>query len=155
MRVSGLISGNPVYVSGGKVHVISTDSTLMRIDHEAAGPYLWPLAHDVRPALQSLGVRGCNDCHTTDSNFYFGKVSIKTPLNMLRGEKHSMTAYLDQNPIAAWVFSFSFFFRPGLKYIILISSLLTLAILLLYGFRGLARIISVLSENGHTKDEGR
>lgn len=25
--------------------------------------YLWPLAHDVRPASQALGARGCTDCH--------------------------------------------------------------------------------------------
>ena len=155
IKVSGLVSGDPVYISGGQIYALSTDSTLMKKDHEKAKPYIWPIAHDVRPALQSLGVRGCDDCHTTDSNFYFGKVSVKTPLQMVRVEKESMTDYLDQNPIAAWIFSFSFLFRPGLKYIILFSSLLTLAILLLYGFRGLAKIISVVSENGHTQDERR
>jgi len=35
----------------------------------------WPLAHDVRPAAQSLGVRGCTDCHTEDAPFDFGRVS--------------------------------------------------------------------------------
>ncbi len=37
-------------------------------------PYTWALAHDVRPAAQALGVRGCTDCHAADAAFFFGQV---------------------------------------------------------------------------------
>ena len=34
------------------------------------------MAHDVRPAEQSLGVRNCKDCHATDSPLFFGKTEV-------------------------------------------------------------------------------
>jgi len=36
--------------------------------------YFWPLAHDVRPASQSLGIRGCADCHSMEAPVYFGLI---------------------------------------------------------------------------------
>ncbi len=36
--------------------------------------YRWSIAHDVRPASQSLGVRGCEDCHAADGPMFFGRV---------------------------------------------------------------------------------
>ena len=155
LKISGLVSNKAVYVTGGKLYFLDDNNKLIQQEHKAAAPYIWPLAHDVRPAMQSLGVRGCNDCHTTDSNFYFGKVPVQTPLQMLRVEKQTMNEYIDQNMIAAWVFSFSFLFRPWLKYLILFSSLITMAILILYGFRGLAKVISVVSTEDQFHDEGR
>jgi len=155
LKMSGLVSNKAVYVTGGKLYFLDDNKKLIQQEHKAAAPYIWPLAHDVRPAMQSLGVRGCNDCHTTDSNFYFGKVPVQTPLQMLRVEKQTMNEYIDQNMIAAWVFSFSFLFRPWLKYLILFSSLITMAILILYGFRGLAKVISVVSTEDQFHDEGR
>ncbi len=153
--VGGLVSKTPVYVSGGEIFFLDDNKNLLQQQHKVAAPYLWPIAHDVRPAAQSLGIRGCNDCHSTNSPFYFGKVSIQTPLQMDRVEKQSMTDYLDQNAMAAWVFSFSFLFRPWLKYLILFSSLIIFAVLILYGFRGLAKVISVISTENQTQNEGR
>jgi hypothetical protein len=155
LKVSGLVSNRPVYVGGGKIHFLDDNNKLLQKDHKATAPYIWPLAHDVRPAMQSLGVRGCDDCHSTDSNFYFGKVPIRTPLQMIRVEEQTMNEYLNQNMVAAWIFSFSFLFRPWLKYLIIFSSFLTMAILFLYGFRGLAKVISVVSSENHLNDEER
>ncbi len=36
--------------------------------------YLWPMAHDVRPAALALGAGGCGDCHSSDSAFFFAEV---------------------------------------------------------------------------------
>jgi hypothetical protein len=155
LAVSGLVSGIPVYVSGGKIHYLNKKKNLFQEEHQAAAPYLWPIAHDVRPAAQSLGVRGCNDCHSTNSPFYFGKVSIQTPLQMVRVENKSMTEYLDQNKAAVWIFSFSFLFRPWLKYLVLLSTLIILAVVILYGFRGLTKVISVVSAETETHQKGR
>jgi hypothetical protein len=63
-----------VYISGGKLHRMDGDA-LIAIDHAAGAPYAWPLGHDVRPAGQSLGVRGCMDCHAHDSPFIAGLVA--------------------------------------------------------------------------------
>jgi hypothetical protein len=153
--LSGRLSHSPVYVGGGKITSLDKDKKLIYRTHAAADPYLWPLAHDVRPAMQSLGVRGCNDCHSTDSDFYFAHVPVQTPLQMMRVDSQKMNTYLDQNMVAAWVFSFSFLFRPWLKYLILCSSLLTMAILILYGFRGLTKVISVISTDNHLNEGGR
>jgi len=155
LTVSGLVSNRSVYVSGGKIYFIDDNKNLFQQEHQSAAPYMWPIAHDVRPAGQSLGVRGCNDCHSTNSPFYFGKVSIQTPLEMVHVEKQSMTEYLDQNQAAAWVFSFSFLFRPWLKYLILFSSIIIFAVLILYGFRGLAKVISFISTESQAENERR
>ncbi len=155
LMVSGLVSKTPVYVSGGEIFFLDDNKNLLQQQHKVAAPYLWPIAHDVRPAAQSLGIRGCNDCHSTNSSFYFGKVSIQTPLQMDRVEKQSMTVYLDQNVMAAWVFSFSFLFRPWLKYLILFSSLIIFAVLILFGFKGLAKVISIISTENQTRNEER
>jgi hypothetical protein len=155
LAISGLVSGIPAYISGGKIYFLDKNKNLYQEDHEAAAPYMWPIAHDVRPAEQSLGVRGCNDCHSTNSPFYFGKVSIQTPLQMIRVENQSMTKFLNQNKVAAWIFSFSFLFRPWLKYLVLLSTLIIIAVLILYGFRGLTKVISVVSAENQTHQEGR
>ena len=46
-----------VYVAGGKLYSIN-NKVLVKDDHEAAEPYKWPIAHDVRPASQSLDLTG-------------------------------------------------------------------------------------------------
>jgi hypothetical protein len=74
---------------------------------------------------------------------------------MARIEKLSMTKYLDQNVVSAWIFSFSFLFRPWLKYLIILSSLIIIAVLLLYGLRGLAKVISVVSIENQTQNMER
>jgi len=45
---------------------------------QTASPYLWPLAHDVRPAAQALGAGGCTDCHAAGSAFLFGLVPTRS-----------------------------------------------------------------------------
>lgn len=43
-------------------------------------PYAWPFAHDVRPAGQSLGARGCLECHAQDAPFFFAEVETEGPV---------------------------------------------------------------------------
>jgi len=70
----------PVYIAGGKLYSLDEAGRLASSEHKMAAPYLWPIAHDVRPAAQSLGVRRCEDCHSTDSPFFFGKVWVDSPV---------------------------------------------------------------------------
>jgi hypothetical protein len=62
------------YIAGGKLHRLGAGK-LRAEDHAQAQPYLWPIAHDVRPATQALGAKGCQDCHSTEAAIFFGKVS--------------------------------------------------------------------------------
>ncbi|MGC9327776.1 MAG: hypothetical protein ACP5I1_09095, partial [Candidatus Hinthialibacter sp.] len=66
------LEGTPVYLAGGQVYRLDEEGRLLRDSHKAAQPYRWPLAHNVRPAAQSLGVRECEECHSVKAEFFFG-----------------------------------------------------------------------------------
>ena len=136
----------PVYISAGKLFQIGSGGKLETLDHEAASAYLWPVAHDVRPKAQSLGIRGCADCHATDAPFHFGSVVIASPYVVEPESMTQMTKYQDKSAVSAWLFSMSFLFRPGLKAVIILSFLFIALIVLIYTMRGLAHIIRILAE---------
>jgi hypothetical protein len=132
-----------VYISGGKLHRLDQSRKLVSREHAAAQPYSWTIGHDVRPAQQSLGVRGCGDCHATDAPFYFGKVETASalPTSFAR-----MTDFQGTAAIFPWSFSMSFLFRPWLKLIIIAAGVVLAATLLLYSLQGLSRVSKVLAE---------
>jgi hypothetical protein len=136
----------PVYIGAGKLFNIGPDGKLESLSHEAATPYLWPVAHDVRPRAQSLGVRGCADCHATDAPFHFGSVVKASPYFVDTDSMSRMTNFQDKTAASAWLFSMSFLFRPGLKAIIIFSFVLIALVVLIYTMRGLAHIIRILAE---------
>jgi hypothetical protein len=145
LRLDDSTSGNPVYVSGGGLYAIGPGGTVARREDEAAGPYLWPIAHDVRPKAQSLGVRGCTDCHATDAPFHFGTVIIASPYVLRPDSTNRMTAYQDKSPVSVWVFSMSFLFRPGLKVMLIVCFALIASVVLMSMLRGFAHIIRTLA----------
>jgi len=138
-------AGEPVYASGGGAYTLAADGTILRRPATEARPYLWPIAHDVRPKEQSLGIRGCTDCHATDAPFHFGVVGVSSPFVAIPDSIARMTDYQDASPLAAWLFSASFLFRPGLKALVIASFLLIAAVVALYAMRGLFQIIRTLS----------
>ncbi len=115
-----VVKGEAVYICGGKLYSLKIGRTavLVSSEHFAARPYLWPIAHNVRPAAQSLGVRYCTDCHATDAPFFFGDVAVDSPIVAGR-EAKKMIEFQYINPFYAWAFAFSFVFRPMMKYICL------------------------------------
>ncbi|MFH0989997.1 MAG: hypothetical protein V1799_08280 [bacterium] len=148
LREMDSTAGVPVYISGGTLFRVGTSGALETQDDGAAKPYLWPIAHDVRPKAQSLGIRGCGDCHATDAPFHFGSVSVSSPYVTMRDSVTSMTDYQNKSSFSAWLFSISFLFRPGLKLLIIISFVLLASVVLIYAMRGLAQIIRTLAEEG-------
>lgn len=133
-----------VYVSGGRLHRLSADGRLRAQAHPAAEPYSWAFGHDVRPASQSLGAGGCDDCHATAAPFYFGRVPAPTALTTAaRAER--MTTFLGSNAAWSWLFSASFALRPLLKSILLLGSVLLCAIVLYFIFAGLGRLLKMLA----------
>lgn len=140
------IEGNPVYVCGGKLHWLDGSGQLSVVeDHYAARPYMWPFAHNVRPAAQSLGVRHCEDCHATDAPFFFGKVAVDSPLESERDSVKKMVEFQGINDFYAWAFAFSFVFRPWLKVVTLLSAAILAAVLLLYALKALCCIVKICS----------
>jgi hypothetical protein len=62
-----------VYVRGAERFELGAGGELTsRVEPDAL--LHWPLAHEVRPASQSLGARGCTDCHADDAPIYAGQV---------------------------------------------------------------------------------
>lgn len=63
-----------VFVSGGQVYRLGEGDQLKTTSSQelSAGgaPYMWPIAHNVRPASQSLGIKSCTECHSEDSAFF-------------------------------------------------------------------------------------
>lgn len=81
-RLKGQGHQEPVYVAGGMLHSLSESGQLASREHKAAEPYAWPMGHDVRPATQSLGAKGCTDCHAPDSAFFFAEVDAAAPVQL-------------------------------------------------------------------------
>ncbi len=73
-----------VYLTAGSGWVRYGEAKLKALPAEelgqAAQPYTWPLAHNVRPARQSLGAEGCLQCHSDNSTFFFADV---TPASLI------------------------------------------------------------------------
>ncbi len=141
------VEGEPVYICGGKLYGLDESGQLRGPqEHPAAQPYLWPIAHNVRPAAQSLGVRRCEDCHSTDGPFFFGEVEIDSPLAAEQVAAKKMVEFQGIAPFYAWAFAFSFVFRPWLKVVALGSCGLIGVVLLLYGLKALACVVKTLVE---------
>jgi hypothetical protein len=139
------IDGIAVYVSAGKLYKKDNKGKLITSEHDTAKPYLWPIAHNVRPAAQSLGIRSCRDCHATDAPFFFGAVAVDSPIAAVRDLSKEMIDFQDINRSYARAFTFSFIFHPFLKVVALCSSVILAAVLILYVFQCLARILNLLS----------
>ena len=141
------MEGEPVYICGGRLYRLDESGKLGEPEeHAAAQPYLWPIAHNVRPAAQSLGVRRCEDCHSTDGPFFFGDVAVDTPVVSERDSVKKMVEFEGIGAFYAWAFAFSFVFRPWLKVVALVSAGLIGIVLLLYGLKALACVVKTLAE---------
>jgi len=144
------IEGKAVYICGGKLYQLDDAGQLSEVpDHPAAQPYMWPLAHNVRPAAQALGVGHCEDCHATDGPFFFGKVAVDSPLESDRESVKEMIDFQGIDPLFTRAFAFTFVFRPWLKVVILGSCAILAAVLLLYALKALACMAKALVGNDH------
>jgi hypothetical protein len=137
----------PVYVTGGVLYRLGEDGTLtLTRDHPAAVPYMWPVAHNVRPAAQSLGVGKCTVCHSTNSPFFFGSVAVDSPVAAVRDLAVAQYEFQRAPHGRTWAFAASFVFRPWFKVVAIGSAALVAVVLLLYGLKALAAVARVLAE---------
>ena len=141
----------PVYVAGGRLYSLSNGS-VESTDHDAAEPYKWPIAHDVRPAAQSLGSNGrCADCHDKDSPFIFGQVEVDTPIKPAEKQSVAMTEFGELDRGYYQMFAFTFLFRPWLKVVVILSCILLGMVLLLYALKGLDTVIKAAGKKVSSK----
>ncbi len=143
------IQGDPVYVAGGKVYHLSPQGKLVSVEHRAARSYSWPIGHDVLPAAQSLGVNGCTDCHSENSDFYFGTVPAIGPIQFSTPPAPQYRyEFQDQDPAYLVTFGRSFRVRPLFKVVGTICAVLVGAVLVLYFFKGLDRLLKLIAKRG-------
>ncbi len=113
--------GRPVYIRAGKLVSLQA-GRLVEQDHPKAGPVLWPIAHNVRPVGHSLGIRGCDACHSPEAPMLFGQVRVEAPGAFVSGARTmEMTALSGLDPTFQRAFAFSFHFRPVLKVLGLVA----------------------------------
>ena len=84
-------------------------------EHPLPQPCAWPIAHDVRPAAQSLGAGGCQDCHARDAPIYFGCVTTQDRLPEAPAARLMYELRGDSRALAtAW--ALGFLVRPAFKW---------------------------------------
>jgi hypothetical protein len=135
-----------VFVSGENYFELAGGSELNISDHPDIKPYTWAFAHDVRPASQSLGSKSCQDCHSWNSNFFFGKVAVETPFSPLNSDIR-MTSFEELGTVYYKLLSLSFFFRPLLKLVIIISLFLISLVVFVFIGKGISAVAKHSSFN--------
>ncbi len=118
-----------VYVSGGKVFRLGEEGKLLDSNMPAAEPVVWPLGHRVRPAQQSLGVKGCTDCHSESSAFLFGKIEGNGPLKTEKCDTRSAHSFMNLDLPYQKLFGLSFRVRPLLKVVLFVVAVVVGAML--------------------------
>lgn len=144
-RVLGRLAergGTPVYVSAGKMFRLD-GGKLVADDHPAAEAVAWPLAHDVRPAAQSLGIdQACTDCHAWSAPFLTADVPAVGPIKTDSASVKSMHEFADLNVIYHRILGLTFTVRPLFKIFLVGMIGIIGAVLFVYGMlaiRGLVR----------------
>jgi hypothetical protein len=145
----GSVAGEFVYVCSGKLFRRNEAGRLEAVDHPAAEPYAWPLGHDVRPRVQSLGANStCTDCHSTDAPFFFGKVPAMGPLQTDSAAAKVMHEFENLDVNYERLFGLTFRLRPTLKIAILAVSVLLGGVLLAYLLTGLRQLCKFVGGKG-------
>ncbi|MFO7905713.1 MAG: hypothetical protein ACQESR_22500 [Planctomycetota bacterium] len=143
----------PVYVAGGQGYRLSTDQapqnkaeddeavTVEVFETEAAEPYAWKLAHDVRPANWSTGYAGCYDCHSVDAPIFEGEVTARGPAIEPDPPTAKMVdlAGYDTQQMDAWNLSFQG--RAAFKWFGFACAGVVAVILMSFGFLGVIGIL--------------
>ncbi len=133
-------AGEPVFISGGRLFRRAADRTLSVTEHAAAAPYAWPVAHEVRPASQSLGSGGCTDCHSADAPIFFGEMVADSTADTAAPLVRAMYEFQDLDPLQLKAWAMSFTFRPMFKVVGFATAGLIAAMLLAYVLLGLAAL---------------
>jgi hypothetical protein len=135
-----------VYISGGRMFRLGKDGNLAAEEHAAAESVTWPLAHNVRPAQQSLGWNGCTDCHSVGSNFFFTKLRGTGPLLTAKVEKRSASSFMGLGGLFQRFFGLSFITRPLFKVVLVVCAFVIGSLVFLAGLLLLGRLAGFLEK---------
>jgi len=133
-----------LYVSGGRMFRIDEKGKLKATEHPAAEPVAWPLGHQVRPAQQSLGKKGCRECHKAGSSFFFSPVKGIGPLLTQKVEERSSHSFLRLDKPYQKLFGLSFSVRPVYKAVLFVSAIVIGSVVLLVFFLLLGRLSGLI-----------
>jgi len=134
-------AGIPAFLSGDKMYLLAQDGSLDSDLSAPAAPYAWPVAHNVRPKSQSLGAKGCTECHSSDSAIFFGKVEADSTAESDAPVVKAMYQFLGKNPTELRAWGLSYQFRPYFKIVAFAAAGIIAAVLVLYGIRGLLALL--------------
>ena len=135
-----------IYVSGGKLFHINRDGQLDADNDVSAAPVTWPLAHEVRPARQSLGVNGCTDCHRLGSAFLFRRAEGSGPLLTRRVKTISANSFMGLDQPYQRLFGLSFAVRPLFKWVLFFFILIIVSIVALVLLFGVGRLTGLIEK---------
>jgi hypothetical protein len=135
-----------VYVSGGKLFRLDRDGRLEAVNDASADPVTWPLAHEVRPARQSLGVNGCKDCHRFGSPFLFRKAKGTGPLKTAHVKTISANSFMRLDRPYQMAFGLSFVVRPLFKWVLFLSLIVLGSVLVLLFLLVLGRLSGLIEK---------
>ena len=135
-----------VYISSGKMFELGKDGKLQAKDHEACKPVVWPMAHEVRPARQSLGINGCKDCHRVRSAFLFRKAEGMGPLKTAQIKVLSANSLMKLTKSYQLLFGLSFAVRPLFKWVLFLTIIVIGSIVLLVSLLGLGRAMGLIEK---------
>lgn len=138
--------GDFVYVSGGRLFELGKNGRLAARKDESASPVTWSLAHNVRPAQQSLGWNGCTDCHSGGSDFFFDTIKATGPLLTRSVAKRSASSFMGLGGLFQRVFGLSFIVRPAFKIVLGICAVIAGALLVLAGLIALGRVAGFMEK---------
>ena len=129
--------GEYVFVSSGRMFRLEGEE-LVAEDHADAGPVLWAMAHQVRPASRSLGIRGCKDCHSARSDFFFSPVTATGPLITTNEKIRPAASFMALGRPYQRLFGLTFTVRPFFKWLlfsclVVLGALLGLALMMALG----------------------
>ncbi len=139
------VAGEAAYIAGGKLYSIDDANNLSGEESEWAGPYAWPMAHDVRPASQSLGIKDCEDCHDSSAAFIFGDVAVDSPVASDRGTVRTMAEFENVSACYNKALAVSFNVRDCFTLVTLCFCAVIAAVLVLYVFKCLACVLKMLA----------
>lgn len=144
-KLKDKVNGQAAYISGGMLFTLGAGGELVAAKNEAAEPYHWPVGHDVRPAMQSLGVRGCEDCHDKKSTFLFAQVKGRGPLVTDKVAVASMYEFMGLDRELHELYGGAFKLRQlGVVLSLGVCALLG-AIFVLFMLDGLSRLLKIIS----------
>jgi nitrate/TMAO reductase-like tetraheme cytochrome c subunit len=139
------VKGTAAFIAAGKLYRLD-NGKLTSDENPAAKPYAWALAHDVRPASQALGARGCAECHSSDSQVYFAMVTARGPVEPTNALSKGIWEMRGDDKKVGSFFAFTFTFRPMLKCMVFGAAIIVLAVLVHYALRGVGAITASLAK---------